>query len=46
MVGSWMSAIQFFLFFSMLEIFHNKYWEKAPENKNMYITQRTVNKAN
>ena len=40
MVGSWMSATQFFLFFSMLENFHNKYWEKAPENKKMHITPK------
>ena len=37
MVGSWMSATQFFPFFHMLEIFHNKYWEKVPENKKMHI---------
>ena len=35
-----MSATQFFLFFSMLENFHNKYWEKAPENKKMHITPK------
>ena len=32
-----MSATQFFPFFGMLEIFHNKYWEEAPENKKMHI---------